>query len=146
WPFAEVCHLLMFNRRRTVRRNLAVVVGEEQAAAAARRVFHNFARYVVDFYQLPRLSKDALRKRMDFQDWEPLNEALADPKGALLVTLHFGQAELGAGALSAYGYPVNAVAETFPYPPMNDFIQGLRQDLGMTVSRATEATRAVRRC
>jgi KDO2-lipid IV(A) lauroyltransferase len=146
WPFAELCYLVMFNRRRTIRQNLTRVVGEAEAAAATRRVFHNFARYVIDFYQLPRLSKEALRRRMDFEDWEPLREALGHEKGALLVTLHLGQAELGAGALAAYGYPVNAIAETFPFAPMNDFIQGLRQDLGMQVIPAKKAKMGVLRC
>lgn len=146
WPFAELCYLVMFNRRRTIRQNLTRVVGEAEAAAATRRVFHNFARYVIDFYQLPRLSKEALRRRMDFEDWEPLREALGHEQGALLVTLHLGQAELGAGALAAYGYPVNAIAETFPFAPMNDFIQGLRQDLGMQVIPAKKAKMGVLRC
>jgi phosphatidylinositol dimannoside acyltransferase len=146
WPFAELCYLLMFKRRRTVRDNLARVVGDAEAPAATRRVFHNFARYVIDFYQLPRLSKDALRRRMDFEDWQRLGDAMAHSRGVLLVTLHLGQAELGAGALAAYGYQVNAVAETFPYTPMNEFIQGLRQDLGMKVIPAKKAKSGVLRC
>ena len=146
WPFAELCYLAMWSRRRTVRENLTRVVGEEQAAVATRRVFHNFARYVIDFYQLPHLSKDALRRRMEFNDWGPLTQALSHPKGALLVTLHLGQAELGAGALAAHGYPVNAIAETFSYAPMNDFIQGLRQDLGLEVIPAKKAKMGVLRC
>jgi KDO2-lipid IV(A) lauroyltransferase len=146
WPFAELCYFTMFNRRRTVRQNLARVVGDAEAKAATRRVFHNFARYVIDFYQLPHLSKAALRRRMEFDDWAELQAAMAHPKGVLLVTLHLGQAELGAGALAAYDYRVNAVAETFPYPPMNDFIQGLRQDLGMNVIPAKKAKSGVLRC
>lgn len=146
WPFAELCYAVMFTRRRTIRQNLARVVGEAAAPAATRRVFHNFARYVIDFYQLPRLSKHALRRRMDFDDWEPLREAMAHPRGVLLITLHLGQAELGAGALAAYDYPVNAVAETFPYAPMNTFIQGLRQDLGIKVIPAKKAKSGVLRC
>ena len=146
WPFAELCYRLMFARRRTIRSNLVRVVGEAEAEAATRRVFHNFARYVIDFYQLPRLSKEALRRRMQFDDWEPLQKALAHEDGVLLVTLHLGQAELGAGALAAYGHPVNAVAETFPYAPMNEFIQGLRSGLGMQVIPAKKAKMGILRC
>ena len=146
WPFAELCYVLMVRRRRSIRENLTRVVGEERAGTATRRVFHNFARYVIDFYQLPRLSKDALRKRMQFEDWLPLKEALSHEKGVLLVTLHLGQAELGAGALAAHGYPVNAIAETFHYAPMDTFIQGLRQDLGIQVIPAKKARMGVLRC
>jgi KDO2-lipid IV(A) lauroyltransferase len=126
--------------------NLSRVVGEKQAPAAGRRVFRNFARYVIDFYQLPSLSRDALCRRIEFHDWRNLNEALRPGGGGIFVTLHLGQAELGAGALAAYGHPPHAIAETLDYKPMDDFIQGLRRDLGMKVIPANRAKIGVLRC
>jgi lauroyl/myristoyl acyltransferase len=146
WPFAELCYLVMSGRRNTVRNNLARVVGEEEARVATRRVFQNFMRYVIDFYQLPSLSKAKLRSRMDFDDWDRLREVMTDESGVVLVTLHLGQVELGAGALAAYGYPVSAIAETFDYPPMDRFIQGLRSNLGIKVIPAKKARMGVLRC
>jgi len=136
----------MRRRRRVVQENLRRVVGPDEASGAARRVFRNFARYVIDFYQLPSLSKDDLCNRIEFHDWRHLNEALQPGVGGLFITLHLGQAELGAGALAAYGHAPNAIAETFDYPPMNAFIQGLRRNLGMNVIPANKATRGVLRC
>jgi KDO2-lipid IV(A) lauroyltransferase len=40
---------------------------------------------------------------------------------------------MGAAGLAAYGYPVNVIAETFPYPQMNALVQGSRRHLGMKV-------------
>jgi lauroyl/myristoyl acyltransferase len=145
-PVADVCYLFARNRRNAVKQNLRRVVGEAAANRAARRVFRNFARYVIDFYQLPSLSQEALRRRMDFDDWPELTEALSDPHGAILITMHIGQAELGAGALASYGHEVSAIAETFDYQPMNDFIQGLRRQLGMKVIPAYKARMGVLRC
>ncbi len=136
----------MWRRRRVVEENLRRIVGPDKAPAAARRVFRNFARYVIDFYQLPSLDKDVLCNRIEFHDWRNLNEALQPGAGGLFITLHLGQAELGAGALAAYGHAPNAIAETFDYPPMNEFIQGLRRNLGMNVIPANKATRGVLRC
>ena len=53
-PIADACFALMRRHRRALEANLARVVGRDEAHAAARRVFRNFARYVIDFYQLPR--------------------------------------------------------------------------------------------
>ncbi len=145
-PIADLCYLTMRRRRRVVQENLQRVVGPEAAPAAARGVFRNFARYVIDFYQLPSLSKDALCNRIEFHDWRHLNEALQPGAGGLFITLHLGQAELGAGALAAYGHAPNAIAETFDYPPMDRFIQGLRRNLGMNVIPANKATKGVLRC
>ena len=41
---------------------------------------------------------------------------------------------MGAAGLSAYGYPVNVVAETFPHSAMNALVQGSRRHLGMKVT------------
>ena len=64
-----------------------------------------------------------------------LNEAADSGRGVIIATLHFGNWDLGAAALAAYGYPINAVAETFPYEPMNELVQGSRAKLGMSVHR-----------
>lgn len=145
-PIADLCYVFMRQKRRVLRANLRRVVGEKDATAAGRRVFRNFARYVIDFYQLPSLSKDALCRRIEFHDWRHLTEALKPGAGGIFVTMHLGQAELGAGALAAYGHPPHAIAETLEYKPMNDFIQGLRRDLGMKVIPANKAKMGVLRC
>jgi KDO2-lipid IV(A) lauroyltransferase len=145
-PIADVCYVVMRGHREILKANLARVVGEAEASAAARRAFRNFARYVIDFYQLPFLSREALCGRIDFHDWRHLNEALAGGPGGVFVTLHFGQAELGAGALAAYGHPVNVIVEKLDYPPMDAFIQGLRRDLGMKVISVKQAKLGVVRC
>jgi KDO2-lipid IV(A) lauroyltransferase len=145
-PFADVAFVFMRRHRKALIANLDRVVGKEEAPATARRVFRNFARYVVDFYQLPRLDKGVLKRRIDFEDWEHLNDAMSTGKGGLFVTLHLGQAELGAAAMAAYDSPLHVVAETMPYPPMDAFIQQLRRDLGMKVIPANKATMGVLRC
>jgi lauroyl/myristoyl acyltransferase len=145
-PIADLCYVCMRRQRRLLQANLRRVVGDAEAAAAGRRVFRNFARYVIDFYQLPSLSKDALCSRMEFHDWRHLSEALRPGAGGIFVTMHLGQAELGAGALAAYGHPPHAIVESLDYKPMDDFIQGLRRDLGMKVIPANKAKMGVLRC
>jgi len=145
-PIADACYWLLADQRRIVEANLRRVVGEEAAAAAAKRVFRNFARYIIDFYQLPYASRDALCRRIEFHDWRRLNEALAPGAGGLFVTLHLGQAELGGGALAAYGHPISVIADTLSYPPMNAFVQGLRRRLGMKIIAARRAKPGVLRC
>src|SRR6266545_4478785 len=65
-PVVEVCFLVMRPQRRRLIENLRRVVGDEGAEATARKVFHAYARYVIDFYQLPQLGKQALERRMEF--------------------------------------------------------------------------------
>lgn len=145
-PVADLCFLLLRKQRRHLVDNLRRVVAEGEATPAARRVFRNFARYVIDFYQLPSLGRNVLQSRIEFNDWQRLNDALDNGNGTVFVTLHLGQAELGAAAMSAYGQPINVIAETLAYAPMNDFVQGLRRSLGMKVIAAKKAKPEVLRC
>jgi lauroyl/myristoyl acyltransferase len=145
-PIANLCFLFERHHRRALIDNLTRVVGPEQAPAVARRVFHNFARYVIDLYQLPSLGRDELMRRIDFTDWARLNQALDEGNGSLFVTLHLGQMDVGAGGMVASRHPVNVVAEPLGYQPMNEFIQDRRKALGVTVIPANRATANVLRC
>ena len=145
-PISYVCFALMRHFSRPLVENLARVVGADQAEATGRRVFHNFARYVVDLYQMPAFGHDAVLKRIDFTDWERLNEALNEGNGSLFVTLHLGQMDVGAAGMVASGHPVNVVAEPLGYEPMNRLIQEFRRRLGISVIPANKATTSVLRC
>jgi KDO2-lipid IV(A) lauroyltransferase len=52
-------------------------------------------------------------------------------RGVLIVTMHFGIWDLGAAVLATYDYPINAIAENFSYPGMNELVHGSREQLGM---------------
>ncbi|HLF77679.1 MAG TPA: hypothetical protein VJB57_09340, partial [Dehalococcoidia bacterium] len=145
-PIADVCFFLARRKRRILIENLRCIVGESEAEPAARRAFRNFGRYVIDFYQLPSLGPSALERRLQFDEWDRLDQTVAEGNGVIFVTLHLGQHELGAAAVSSHGHPVNVIAEPLSYPPMNDFIQGLRQKLGMKIIPASGAKPGLLRC
>lgn len=145
-PIADLCYLVLGRQRRILQQNLQRVVGAGAARDATRRAFRNFALYVIDFYQLPFRRRGELQKRLEFDNWEALDEALSHPGGSLFVSLHLGPAELGGAALAACGHEVHAVAETFGHGPMNAFIQGLRERLGLKIIPAKRARLGVLRC
>jgi lauroyl/myristoyl acyltransferase len=149
---AMVCYWILFPRhRRALKANLARVLRASRAdgvggaspaptagdprqiEAMARRSFRNFGKYVVDFIHFPAMSRDEVRRRLRFDQYDELNAAAGSGRGVLIVTLHFGNWDLGAAALAAHDYPVHAIAETFRYGPMNDLVQGSRARLGMHV-------------
>ncbi len=134
---AVVCYSLGFPRhRKALRANLARVLRDERSPhieTLARRSFRNFRKYVIDFIHYPAMTQDEVRGRLRFDQFDELNEAARSGRGVLIVTLHFGNWDLGAAALAAHGYPVHAIAETFSYAPMDALVQGSRARLGMHV-------------
>lgn len=134
---ALICYWVIFPRhRKALNANLAHLLRIDDPRAVdalARRTFRNFGKYVVDFIHFPLLTRAEVVDRLRFDDWDELNEAAQSGRGILLATMHFGNWDMGAAALAAYGYKVNAIAETFPYEPMNELVQGSRRKLGMNV-------------
>ena len=134
---ALLCYWVIFPRhRKALNANLAHVLQSDDARfvdSVARRTFRNFGKYVIDFIHFPVMTREEVRSRLRFDQWDELNEAAQSGRGIIIATIHFGNWDLGAAALAAYGYPVNAIAETFRYGRMNDLVQGSRSKLGMTV-------------
>ncbi|MBI5288942.1 MAG: hypothetical protein HY873_08210 [Chloroflexi bacterium] len=134
---AVLCYWVIFPRhRRALNANLAHVLQSDDARfvdSVARRSFGNFGKYVIDFIHYPALTRNEIQERLRFDQWDELNQAADSGRGVIIATLHFGNWDLGAAALAAFGYPVNAIAETFRYQPMNELVQGSRVKLGMRV-------------
>lgn len=145
-PVSYVAFLLCGRERRGIEENLRRVLPQSEVRRATREVFRNFGRYIIDFYQLPSLGKEALCSRIDFHEWRELHAAFDEGNGTIFVTLHLGQAELGAGALSAYDHPISVIYEQLDDPNMNDLIQGFRRQLGMKIIPARSAKPGVLRC
>jgi len=134
---ALLCYLVIFPRqRKALNANLAHVLRSNDARfvdSVARRSFRNFGKYVIDFIHFPAITREEVKRRLQFDQWDELNACTSSGRGVIIATIHFGNWDLGAAALAAYGYPVHAIAERFAYERMNALIQGSRAKLGMHV-------------
>jgi KDO2-lipid IV(A) lauroyltransferase len=150
---ALVCYFVIFPRhRKALNANLAHVLRSGDAHyvdSVARRAFRNFGKYVIDFIHYPLLTQDEVRERLRFEQWDELREISSSGRGVIIASMHFGNWDLGGAALASVGMPVNAIAETFRYAPMNELVQGSRAKLGMKIIGrehvGTEVFRALRR-
>lgn len=133
---AGICYHFFGRQRRCLNANLAKVLGTNDRAAVdgvARRAFGNFGRYVIDFIHFPVTTPEEVRRRLIFDQWDQLNEAYHAKRGIVIITLHFGNWDMGAASLATFGYTTSAPADTFAYPPMNRLIVDSREKLGMHV-------------
>jgi lauroyl/myristoyl acyltransferase len=134
---ALICYWVIFPRhRRALNANLAHVLQSDDPKfvdSIARRSFRNFGKYVIDVVHFPSITREEIRRRLRFDQWDELDEATHSGRGLMIVTLHFGNWDHGAAALAAAGYPIKAIAETFAYHRMNDLVQGSRGKLGMEI-------------
>ena len=82
-----------------------------------------------------RITRREVRRRIVFdEELDRINAVMGEKKGVIFITLHYGNWDMGAAGLAAYGFPVNVIAETFPHRGMNTLIQSSRRHLGMKVT------------
>ncbi|MBI5946722.1 MAG: lysophospholipid acyltransferase family protein [Chloroflexi bacterium] len=129
-------------RRATIRNYQQVLSGAppSDVRRMARRSLVNYCKYLTDFVRFPSVPAPVLIEQvLGSEQFEALDRALADGKGALIVCTHFGNWDLGAGATAARGYPLTVLAETFEDPRLDEMVVGARRRLGMEVIKIEKA-------
>jgi len=129
--------------RRSMARNYARVMpwaSRREVRRIARRSLVNYCCYLIDFIRFPSLAPaDFIADVAGEESFHALDAALARGKGVIVVCMHFGNWDLGAGATAARGYPLTVVAETFADPRLNKMVVDSRQRLGMAVVKMERA-------
>lgn len=95
--------------KKNMRHALGAGAAECDVRSAARQLIANYSGYLVDLlysHELGNASKDLFRVK----GLERLDAALERKKGALIVSAHLGNWEMGAMALARRGYDVTALA------------------------------------
>jgi lauroyl/myristoyl acyltransferase len=111
---ADAGWLTLRHRRRVIARNLVLTAGDRsprERARLLRETFHNFARCNADVLTFPHASATSLVGLIETSGVAHLERAIAHGRGAIVVTAHLGNWELGAVALAALGLPTYAVVE-----------------------------------
>jgi KDO2-lipid IV(A) lauroyltransferase len=98
---------------------------------SAYRVFAECARSMTE--SLEQWGPHPPRVALEVPDPDPFRAALAEGRGLVVPTAHFGGWEVGACFLSDLGRPVNLVTAHEPNPTARDFIHRLRTRHGVNV-------------
>ncbi len=133
WPRGRRATLSNFRR-------VLPTASKAEVRRVARLSLVNYCRYLADFVRFPFLDPEAIVRIVHgAESFAALDRALERGKGAIMVCMHFGNWDLGAGAAAARGYPITVVAETFGDPRLDDLVVGARRKLGMRVVKMEKA-------
>lgn len=97
------------------------VMNDAVLASTLKDAYYNFARYMVDFFRIPKWDVEYVKKNVKLDNLEYLDEALSYNKGVISITAHLGNWELAGIVSSLLGYKISAVS--IPY--INEFITGV---------------------
>ncbi len=115
---SNIYSTLAFRDRKAVSANLKVIFPDKSDAELSgirRKLFHNFAKYLVDFLRFERIDTGYLKKNIRLKNLNYIDASLSEGRGALLVTAHLGNWELGGVVISMVGYSFLTVA--LPHNP-----------------------------
>ena len=134
-----------FRDHRAVRNNLKTILHtDKDLEPLVREGFRNFGKYLVDFFRMEKkIDMQFIKERVKVKNLDYIKKALERGKGAIVVTAHIGNWELGAVAVSMLGYPLMVVALPHKERPVNDLFNYQREVKGITV---VPTNVAVRRC
>ena len=143
WLGLRICDLFYFlNRRgrRAVRENLRVVYEHQGLLPSrrlldgcARKTFQYFGKYLADFIRYRKLTPAGVRDHVSIQGLEQLEAIRRSPRGAILLTAHVGNWELGGAFIASMGIPLHAVVRPVPSPALERIFQFFREQRGLKV-------------
>jgi KDO2-lipid IV(A) lauroyltransferase len=113
-PFADLYFLFARLDREALISNIHHILGEgtsrEEAARLAKQTFRRYAQYLIDLICTSRMDEGALRGLISgVSNEQVITQALQEGQGAILLTAHLGNWELGGMILKALHLPVNIV-------------------------------------
>lgn len=129
-------------RRAMIRNYRRVLAGASagEVRRVARASLVNYCRYLADFIRFGSLTPEAMLASVSGREaFVALDRALERGRGAVIVCMHYGNWDLGAGATAARGYPVTVVAETFADARLDAMVVGARERLGMEIIKLERA-------
>lgn len=131
---ADLWHLVSYEDRLAVTDNLRVILPfEKNLFPYSKLVFRNFAKYLVDFFRFSKIDKDYIKRYVKIEGREYLDSALAQKRGAIVLSAHLGNWELGGIIMAMLGYPTNAIALSHKDKRINKFFVNQREKKGVKV-------------
>jgi KDO2-lipid IV(A) lauroyltransferase len=129
-------------RRKVVEENLRLAYPEKDEAwihATARAAYEHLGRESAAILRLGRLDPQAVIDRTIPVGWEQMEEALAEGKGCILVTGHYGNWEIAAATVASRGVPIAAIVRRQGNRLVDARLDGLRRRLGVETITQREA-------
>ncbi len=101
--------------------------------AAVDAAFESYARYYVETFRLPSLSRDTVAAGFSVDGYQQIPDALAAGTGVILALPHLGGWEWAGRWIAERPQPITVVAEPLEPPEVSEWFVWLREVLGMTV-------------
>jgi KDO2-lipid IV(A) lauroyltransferase len=144
--------LAMRDKRAMVERHLKRVnpnMSRWALRLAVQGAFDSYARYWIESFRVPNLSKSAVDRGMELDGFQFVLDGLAKGHGVILALPHLGGWEWAGRWMTDQGHKLTVVVEQLENEELFEWFKDLRASLGMTVvpvgpEAATAVARALK--
>lgn len=134
FAFMGIGQLVLQSKKRLALENLRTAFGkeksEEEIRGLAQKAFDNFGLGMIELVYFLDKPQDVAKKVM-IQGKENLDAALAQGKGVILLSAHFGNFVLMMMRLAADGYKINCIMRRMRDPEFEQYTFDLRNKSGI---------------
>lgn len=121
--------------RRNISRNLSRILGPQTPPQEIKRRVQAAFTYLLynyfDLFRLPGLSADRVEQMVTLHGWEHVESALAQGRGAVMVSTHLGNIEVVLYAMLRRGLTITIPVERVEPPELFAYISALRMSQGL---------------
>ncbi len=135
-PFGFGANVASPKRRAMIERHLQRVdptLRGLRLRRGAQEAFDSYARYWLESFRLPTLSKRAVAAGFAEDGYQHIVDALAEGNGVIVALPHLGGWEWAGRWIADRGHPITVVVERVHPPELFEWFVDLRSKLGMTV-------------
>jgi len=135
-PFGFGANVTGAAKREMIERHLRRVnpaIRSNSLRVAVQQAFDSYARYYVESFRLPSLSKKTVARGFTVDGFQHITEALEHGNGCIFALPHLGGWEWAGRWMTDQGYKLTVVVEALEPPELFEWFADLRQALGMTV-------------
>ncbi|MFH1847750.1 MAG: lysophospholipid acyltransferase family protein [Candidatus Omnitrophota bacterium] len=146
---ADIKYLVSKRERHWMLKNLSIALPQADKRAIkklSREIFRNFTKYLADFFRFSKIDAEYIKEHVKVEGLRHIDAALAKGKGAVILSAHIGNWELGGVTLGILGYPIHAVALDHKSRRVNDFFRSQRERHNEKVFSINFSLRPCLRC
>ena len=143
WLGLRICDVFYFLNRRgraAVREHIHIIFEHQGILPSrhildgcARKTFQYFGKYLADFIRYRKLTSAGVRENVSIQGLEHLEGILNSKRGAIMLTAHYGNWELGGSFIASLGIPIHAVVRPVASPALERIFNFFRAQRGLKV-------------
>lgn len=123
---AWLAHRLAPKRNRVIRQNLTIAfqdtLSESEQIDIERHCYRNLALNFLQVMENRRNNAEDLAKKVTFENREKVDAILAEGRGIIFISAHFGNWEMGASALSALITPTTSIYKKLDRIEFNPYL------------------------